>query len=82
MNASGLTVVGSAAGSSGVTSSGTTVADQASGTSGASSTVLYMSVGIVMDSSNNMYFTYKANYRVMYWANGASFGTVIAGITG
>lgn len=116
-NATGTTMAGSAAGTSGVTaslmsityslaldssnalyltdygnnriqkwvvgaSSATTVAGQASGTSGASSTALSMPVGIVLDSSNNMYFTDRGNHRVMYWANGASSGSVIAGITG
>ena len=63
-------------------SNGTTVAGLANGTAGASSTALQVPVGIVLDSSNNMYFTDRANHRVMYWANGASSGTVIAGITG
>ena len=63
-------------------SSGTTVAGQSNGASGASSTALSMPVGIVLDSNNNMYFTDRGNHRVMYWANGASSGTVIAGITG
>lgn len=62
-------------------SSGTTVAGQSSGASGASSTALKWPVGIVLDSSNNMYFTDRNNHRVMYWANGASSGTVIAGTT-
>ena len=39
-------------------------------------------MGIVLDTSNNMYFTDRANHRVMYWANAASSGTVIAGTTG
>lgn len=63
-------------------STGITVAGLANGTMGASSTALQWPVGIVLDSSNNMYFTDRANHRVMYWANGASSGTVIAGITG
>jgi phosphoribosyl-AMP cyclohydrolase len=63
-------------------SSGTTVAGQASGTAGASSTTLNFPVGIALDSSNNMYFSDRNNHRVMYWANGASSGSVIAGITG
>jgi DNA-binding beta-propeller fold protein YncE len=63
-------------------SSGSTMAGQASGTSGASSTALSQPVGIVLDSSNNMYFSDRGNARVMFWANGASSGSVIAGITG
>lgn len=63
-------------------SSGTTVAGQSDGASGASSTHLTMPVGIALDSNDNMYFTDRGNHRVMYWANGASSGTTIAGITG
>jgi sugar lactone lactonase YvrE len=59
-----------------------TVAGQSNGASGASSTALSTPVGIILDSSNNMYFTDRGNHRVMYWANGASSGSVIAGITG
>ncbi len=61
---------------------GTTVAGQSSGISGATSTALSQPVGIVLDSSGNMYFTDRGNHRVMYWANGASSGTTIAGTTG
>jgi sugar lactone lactonase YvrE len=63
-------------------SNGITVAGQANGASGASSTALSTPVGIVLDSNNNMYFTDRGNHRVMYWVNGASNGSVIAGITG
>ncbi len=63
-------------------SSGVTVAGQSNGTVGASSTALQTPVGIVLDSSNNMYFTDRLNHRVMYWANGASSGSVIFGTTG
>ena len=62
-------------------SSGVTVAGQSNGAYGASSTALLQPVGIVLDSNNNMYFTDRGNHRVMYWANGASSGTAIAGIT-
>ncbi|CAF1429254.1 unnamed protein product [Rotaria magnacalcarata] len=61
---------------------GTTIAGQSSGVAGASSTTLTMPVAIVLDSANNMYFTDRGNHRVMYWANGASSGTTIAGTTG
>ena len=61
---------------------GTTVAGLENGTSGASSTALNHPVGIILDSSNNMYFTDRSNHRVMFWANGASNGSVIAGVTG
>ncbi|CAF4478435.1 unnamed protein product [Rotaria socialis] len=61
---------------------GTTIAGQSSGVAGASSTALTMPVAIVLDSANNMYFTDRGNHRVMYWTNGASSGTTIAGTTG
>jgi sugar lactone lactonase YvrE len=63
-------------------SSGTTVAGQSNGASGASSTLLNNPVGIAIDTSNNVYFTDRNNHRAMSWLNGASSGTVIAGITG
>jgi hypothetical protein len=63
-------------------SNGTTLAGAANGTAGASATVLNNTVGIVLDSSDNMYFTDRSNHRVVYWASGASSGTTIAGTTG
>jgi sugar lactone lactonase YvrE len=63
-------------------STGTTVSGQSNGASGASSTALFQPVGIVLDSSDNMYFTDRGNHRVVFWDNGASNGTTIAGITG
>ncbi|CAF4018008.1 unnamed protein product [Adineta steineri] len=60
-------------------SSGVTVAGQADGTSGATSTTLNAPVGFAIDSSNNLYIADRSNYRVMYWANGASSGSMIAG---
>ncbi|CAF1399212.1 unnamed protein product [Adineta steineri] len=60
-------------------SAGTTVAGLPNGTSGASSTTLNQPVGLVIDSSNNMYIADKYNHRVMYWENGASSGSMIAG---
>lgn len=62
--------------------SGITVAGQSSGTAGSSSTALSMPVAIALDSAGNMYFTDRGNHRVMYWANGASSGTTVAGTTG
>ncbi|CAF1066016.1 unnamed protein product [Adineta steineri] len=58
---------------------GVTVAGQADGTSGPSSTTLNQPIGLAIDSSNNMYIVDKANHRVMYWENGASSGSMIAG---
>lgn len=61
---------------------GITVAGLSNGTAGASSTALKFPVAIELDSTGNMYFTDRGNHRVMYWANGASSGTTIAGTTG
>ncbi|CAF1143790.1 unnamed protein product [Adineta steineri] len=60
-------------------SNGSTVAGQINGASGQSSTFLYGPVGLVLDSNDNMYFSDRANCRVMFWANGASSGSTIAG---
>ena len=61
---------------------GVTVAGQASGASGSSPFALTNPVGMAVDSASNLYFTDRDNSRVMYWANGASSGTTIAGTTG
>ncbi|CAF4338165.1 unnamed protein product, partial [Adineta steineri] len=58
---------------------GTTVAGLSDGTVGASSVALDTTVSVVLDSNDNMYFTDRGNHRVVYWANGASSGTTIAG---
>ncbi|CAF1314718.1 unnamed protein product [Adineta steineri] len=63
-------------------SNGTTMAGLSNGTAGASSIALNLSASVVLDSNDNMYFTDRDNHRVVYWANGASSGTTIAGITG
>ncbi|CAF1187884.1 unnamed protein product [Adineta steineri] len=63
-------------------SNGTTVAGLSNGTAGASSIALNLPDSVVLDSNDNMYFTDRDNHRVVYWANGASSGTTIAGITG
>ncbi|CAF0857132.1 unnamed protein product [Adineta steineri] len=63
-------------------SNGTTVAGLSNGTAGASSIALTLPVSVVLDSNDNMYFTDRDNHRVVYWANGASSGTTIAGILG
>ncbi|CAF4156627.1 unnamed protein product, partial [Adineta steineri] len=60
-------------------SNGVTVAGQADGTSGSSSTTLNQPVGLAIDSNDNMYIADKYNNRVIYWANGASSGSIIAG---
>ncbi|CAF1588360.1 unnamed protein product [Adineta steineri] len=53
-------------------SNGSTVAGQ-------SPTILNGPVGLVLDSNDNMYFSDRGNCRVMFWANGASSGSTIAG---
>ncbi|CAF1158825.1 unnamed protein product [Adineta steineri] len=63
-------------------SNGTTVAGLSNATAGASSIALNLPVSVVLDSNDNMYFTDRNNHRVVYWANGASSGNTIAGITG
>ncbi|CAF1428731.1 unnamed protein product [Adineta steineri] len=63
-------------------SNGTTMAGLFNGTAGASSIALNLPASVVLDSNDNMYFTDRDNHRVVYWANGASSGTTIAGITG
>ncbi|CAF4148654.1 unnamed protein product, partial [Adineta steineri] len=60
-------------------SSGTTIAGQANGTAGASATSLFQPVGIALDSSDSIYVADKSNNRIMFWANGASSGSMIAG---
>ncbi|CAF1158353.1 unnamed protein product [Adineta steineri] len=63
-------------------SNGTTVAGLSNGTAGASSIALNLPTSVVLDSNDNMYFTDRDNHRVVDWANGASSGSTIAGITG
>ncbi|CAF0845901.1 unnamed protein product [Adineta steineri] len=63
-------------------SNATTVAGLSNGTYGRSSVALDSPVSVVLDSNDNMYFTDRNNHRVVYWANGASSGTTIAGIAG
>ena len=61
--------------------SGLTVAGQSNGVAGSSLNSFNFIVGMVMDSEGNLYFTDRINHRVMYWANGAASGSIIAGIT-
>ena len=63
-------------------STGVTVAGLANGAAGTSTSALNHPVGIAFDSSYNMYISEQGNHRVIYWINGASSGTVVAGITG
>lgn len=61
---------------------GTTVAGLANGTAGNSFDALHQPVGLVIDPDKNIYFTDRANDRLMYWKNGANEGTKIAGDKG
>ena len=63
-------------------SSGSTVCGNANGTAGSSASTLNEPVGIVLDSSNNIYLADFLNYRAQSWAYGATSGTTIAGVTG
>ena len=58
---------------------GTTVAGLANGTAGNSLNALHLPVGLVIDPNKNIYFTDRANDRLMYWKNAANEGTMIAG---
>lgn len=59
--------------------SGSTVAGQANGASGSSLNYFNRAGGVVVDSSGNLYVSDSFNYRVQFWANGSSSGTIIAG---
>jgi hypothetical protein len=63
-------------------SSGTTSAGQANGTQGNSMYSLYSPGGVAFDSNSNIYVADAYNQRVQFWANSASSGTTVAGITG
>jgi hypothetical protein len=60
-------------------SSGTTVAGQWNGTTGVALNYLNQPGNVQIDSSDNIYVTEVFNYRVLFWPNGASSGTIIAG---
>ena len=62
--------------------SGTTVAGQASGTSGSAANLLNRPTDVVVDSGGNVYVADSNNHRIQYWANGASSGITVAGISG
>ncbi|CAF1369505.1 unnamed protein product [Adineta steineri] len=64
------------------TSNVTTVAGLSNGAAGANSVAINLPDCVVLDSNDNMYITDRGNHRVVYWANGASSGTTIAGTTG
>ena len=60
-------------------SSGTTVAGQWNGTAGIGSNYLDQPGNVEIDSSGNIYVTEIFNHRILFWASGASSGTIIAG---
>ncbi|CAF1067909.1 unnamed protein product [Rotaria sordida] len=59
-------------------STGTTIAGQNATASNALTNLNYPT-GIVLDSTNNIYIADTSNNRVLYWPNGGSSGTQIAG---
>ena len=61
---------------------GTIVTGQPNRTSGATNTTLNGPFCVILDSSSNMYIADFNNHRITFWANGAPYGSVIAGIMG
>ena len=61
---------------------GSTVCGNANGIAGSTGSTFNEPVGIVLDSSNNVYATDFNNNRVQFWLSGASSGTTVAGVTG
>ncbi|CAF0952574.1 unnamed protein product [Rotaria sordida] len=60
-------------------SNGTTVAGQSSGAQNRTPTSLNFPVGVIVDSSGNLYVADSGNSRVQLWASGASSGSTVAG---
>ena len=60
-------------------SSGTTVAGQRNGTMGVALNCLNEPGNVEIDSSGNLYITEIFNFRVLFWPNGTSAGTIVAG---
>jgi hypothetical protein len=60
-------------------STGITVAGSANGVIGNTSNYFDYPADLVVDSSGNLYVADAVNNRVMYWPNGASSGTLVAG---
>lgn len=58
---------------------GSTVAGQSSGVLGSTLKQLSYPSDLVVDASDNLYIVDGGNDRVVYWANGASSGTIVAG---
>jgi hypothetical protein len=60
-------------------SNGDTVAGQINGTQSRTSNTLSFPVGVVVDSSRNIYVADSGNARVQFWLDGASSGSTVAG---
>ncbi len=58
---------------------GLTIAGQTNGTGGSALNELNNPSDIDVDSSGNIYVVDSHNHRVLYWPNGASSGTIVAG---
>ena len=59
---------------------GTTVAGNSNGASGTGLSALYHPYGIAIDSAGGIYVADSWNHRIVYWGNGSSVGTIVAGI--
>ncbi|CAF1388979.1 unnamed protein product [Didymodactylos carnosus] len=60
-------------------SSGTTVAGDTTGANGSALNTLSLPYGVFVDQSQNVYVADTGNYRIMYWGNGMSTGSMVAG---
>ncbi|UJR06790.1 hypothetical protein I4U23_011077 [Adineta vaga] len=60
-------------------SNGTTLAGQFNGISGSGLNYLNQPGSVVIDSSGNMFIADIYNYRVLFWAQNGSSGTLVAG---
>jgi hypothetical protein len=58
---------------------GTTVAGQGNSTNGTGANALYLPNCVVLNENGDVYVSDSGNYRVQFWANGASSGTTMAG---
>lgn len=58
---------------------GSTVAGQSSGVLGSALNQLSYPSDLAVDASGNLYIVDGGNNRVVYWPNGASSGTIVAG---
>ena len=61
------------------TANGTIVAGRSDGTSGSGVSDLNGPFGIVVDRDSGVYIADAWNNRIVYWSNGSSSGTIVAG---